>query len=281
MLGIDYEQLQELITSAELQHNKKQEAIEKKKTRIIKKGGGRKPQLDVSEQILLTLVYLRHSPSFQLLGWQFGVSESTANEVFHYWQKILRDIVPSSLLEQVKKCGLDWELVREVLPEFELIVDSSEQARERPKEYEEQKQFYSGKKNNHTLKNQFIVLPKGKDIIDVLPGEPGSSSDINLFRSRLEEFADSPKFSGDKAYKGELQISTPHKRPKKGKLTPAQKQENIEASRSRIGVENLIRKVKIFKVAQERFRLLPSTYKSVILTVCGLVRFRIRDLVIT
>ena len=236
LLGIDYEQLQELITSAELQHNKKQESIEKKKTRIIKKGGGRKHQLDVSEQILLTLVYLRHSPSFQLLGWQFGVSESTANEVFHYWQKIWRDLVPSSLLEQVKKSGLDWELVREVLPEFQLIVDSSEQARERPEEYEQQQKFYSGKKKNHTLKNQFIVLPRGKDIVDVLPGEPGPSSDINLFRSRLEEFAESQKFSGDKAYKGESQITTPHKRPKNGKLTPAQKQENLELSQSRIGV---------------------------------------------
>ena len=83
LLGINYEQLQELIAIAELRHNQKPEEIEKKKTRIIKKGGGRKPQLEVSEQILLTLVYLRHSPSFQLLGWQFGVSESTANTIFH------------------------------------------------------------------------------------------------------------------------------------------------------------------------------------------------------
>ena len=115
----------------------------------------------------------------------------------------------------------------------------------------------------------------------VLPGEPGPSSDINLFRDRLEEFTDNQKFSGDKAYKGEPQITTPHKRPKKGKLTPAQKQENLESSRERIGVEHLIRLVKIFKVAQERFRLLPKMYKSVILTICGLVRLRIGALVLS
>ena len=141
LLGIDYEQLQQLIEFAELRHNQKQESIEKNKTRIIKKGGGRKPQLSVTEQILLTLVYLRHSPSFQLLGWQFGVSESTAQAVFHYWQEIFRDILPPSLLEQVKKCGSDWEWVKEILTEFQLIVDSSEQVRERPAEYEEQKKF--------------------------------------------------------------------------------------------------------------------------------------------
>ena len=280
LLGIDYEQLKQLIATAEIRHNQKQEEIEKNKTRIIKKGGGRKPQRAVTEQILLTLVYLRHCPSFQLLGWQFGVSESTANEIFHYWQGIFREILPSSLLEQVKKCGSNWEWVQEILTEFQLIVDSSEQARERPGEYEEQKKFYSGKKKNHTLKNQFIVLPKGKDIVDVLPGEPGPSSDINLFRERQQEFAEQQKFSGDKAYKGEPQITTPHKRPKKGKLTPAQKQENLELSKERIGVEHIIRLVKIFKVAQERFRLLPSMYKSVILTICGLVRLRIGALII-
>ena len=280
LLGIDYEQLQQLIAIAELRHNQKQEEIEKKKIRIIKKGGGRKPQLEVTEQILLTLVYLRHSPTFQLLGWQFGVSESTANEIFHYWQEIFREILPSSLLEQVKKCGSDCSWVREILTELKLIVDSSEQVRERPKEYEEQKKFYSGKKKNHTLKNQFIVLPKGKDIVDVLPGEPGPSSDINLFRERQEEFADNQKFSGDKAYKGEPQISTPHKQPKKGKLTTAQQQENKELSRERIGVEHLIRLVKIFKIAQERFRLLPQMYESVIFVVCGLIRLRIKALIL-
>lgn len=55
LLGIDYEQLQQLIATAELRHNQKQEEIEKNKTRIIKKGGGRKPQRAVTEQIILTL----------------------------------------------------------------------------------------------------------------------------------------------------------------------------------------------------------------------------------
>lgn len=59
----------------------------------------------------------------------------------------------------VKKNDLDWEWVKELLVEWELVVDSSEQVRERPKLYQKQKKFYSGKKKNHTLKNQLIVLP--------------------------------------------------------------------------------------------------------------------------
>ena len=55
------------------------------------------------EQIILTLTYLRHLTTFQLLGIQFGVSETTANDIFNYWKPIIGEFLPSSLLEQVKK----------------------------------------------------------------------------------------------------------------------------------------------------------------------------------
>jgi len=41
----------------------------------------------------------------------------------------------------------------------------------RPIDYELQKDYYSGKEKMHTLKNQFIVLPQGQDIVDVTVGE--------------------------------------------------------------------------------------------------------------
>jgi len=71
---------------------------------------------------------------------------------------------------------------------------------ERPGEYQEQKKYYSGKKANHTRKGQLIVLPNGKDIVDVVAGKPGPKSDINLFRETKKEFNEQQKFSGDKAY---------------------------------------------------------------------------------
>ena len=45
-------------------------------------------------------------------------------------------------------------------------------------------------------------------------------------------------------------------------------------------IEHVIRLVKIFQVAAQRFRLRPQTYQQVILTVCGLVRLRIGALVL-
>ena len=275
LIGLGYKQLQQLIESAQLLHENKQLEIEKTKVRIIKEGGGRKAKLSINEQIILTLVYLHHLPTFQMLGIQFGVSESTANDIFHYWSELLRELLPASLLEQVKKNVNEYEWVQEVLANVELIVDSCEQPRQRPKEYEEQKKFYSGKKKNHTLKNQFIVTPNGQEIVDVTVGKPGPTSDIKIWREGQSKLGCSQRFKGDKAYLGEPQIETPQKKRKHQKLSSAEKEQNRKKASQRIFVEQVIRLVKIFRVAQERFRLRIENYQKVILTICGLVRLRI------
>ena len=280
LVGVKYDQLEQLIKQAISLDTEKQQNIEKKKVRIINKGGGRKVKLSNEDQILLTLTYLRHMTTFQLLGIQFGVSESTANDTFNYWLTILQEILPSSLLEQVKKNASDYEIVQEILTDYELIVDSSEQPRERPGEYQEQQDYYSGKKKSHTFKNQITVLPDGRDIVDIIAGEPGPKNDIALFRQGQKDFETNQKFQGDKGYVGESSIKTPTKKPKKGELSLSQKKKNKQMASDRIFVEHLIRILKIFRVASERFRLNPTKYKQIIMTICGLVRFRIGALVL-
>lgn len=192
----------------------------------------------------------------------------------------VKRIVTFKYVRTSKKNSSDYEIVKEILTEYELIVDSCEQPRERPGEYQEQKKYYSGKKKNHTLKNQLIVLPDGTDIVDVVAGKPGPKSDINLFREQQSCFDPRQKFNGDKGYVGEPSIKTPQKKQKNQELTPEQKQLNKELSSERIFVEHIIRFVKIFRVAQERFRLKPHKYEEIILTICGLVRLRIGALVL-
>ncbi len=98
---------------------------------------------------------------------------------------------------------------------------------------------------------------------------------MKLFRESRKGFDPNQKFNGDKAYEGEESIKTPHKKPKKKELTLEQKERNKELASERIFVEHLIRLVKIFRVAQERFRLKSSKYEQIIMTICGLVRLRI------
>lgn len=247
--------------------------------RINAKGGGRKAEMSAQEGVCLCLVYLRQKPIFEILGLLFDVSKTKANDAFNYWVEILRDILPASQMEEVKGSEQKYKELRQLLTEYQLIVDSAEQPIAKPVDYESQKDYYSGKKKMHTLSWQFIVLPQGQDIVDVTVGEFGKTSDINLFRSSQNKFDKSQKFLGDKAYKGEAAITTPRKKPKLGEIT-LQKKANKEISSSRIGVEHVIGRVKIFRVASERFRLARSRYKQVMLTICGLVRLRINKLVL-
>jgi hypothetical protein len=62
------EQLKKLIEKAVELHNNKKELAESKKVRLILGGGGRKQKLTPESQIILTLTYLRHLTTFQLLG---------------------------------------------------------------------------------------------------------------------------------------------------------------------------------------------------------------------
>jgi len=39
------------------------------------------------------------------------------------------------------------------------------------------------RKKNHTFKNQFIVTPNGREIVDIIVGKPGPTSDINIWRA--------------------------------------------------------------------------------------------------
>ncbi|MDZ7962458.1 MAG: transposase family protein [Aulosira sp. DedQUE10] len=143
-----------------------------------------------------------------------------------------------------------------------------------------------------------IIMPDGRDIVDVVAGEPGPKSDITIFREYRSKFDPQQKFKGDKAYLGEDLITTPIKKPNNRELTTEQKEQNKAFSAKRIFVEHRIRSVKIFRVVQERFRLNPQKYEQVILTICGesalregnppqatanpkgLVRFRIRALIL-
>ncbi len=167
--------------------------------------------------------------------------ESTANGPFNYWLPLLRELLPSSLLEQVKKKASDFEVVKEILTQYQLTVDSYEQARERPVDDDEQKKYYSGKESDHTFKSQIIILPDGRDIVDVVAGEPGPKSDITLVRENRDNFDVLQTFKGDLADRGEDLIETPIKKPKNGKLTIEQKKSNKKFSAKRVFIEHRIR----------------------------------------
>jgi len=138
-----------------------QKQAKKHKIRIIAKGGGRTSEILPKEGVCLCLVYLRQKPIFEILGLLFDISKTKANDTFN-WLDILRDILPASQMEEVRENREQYEKLRNLLTEYQLIVDSTEQ----PARPVDMRSRILGQEKMH-FKNQFIVLPLGQDIVDV------------------------------------------------------------------------------------------------------------------
>ncbi len=107
--------------------------------------GGRPDRFKTSrEKLFFILFFLKNYPTYDVLGIQFGIHRSCAfRKVNHYMQ---------ALKIALKNSGaLPAESINELnkrLPGVELvIVDGTEQRKNRPKNKERQKNYYSGKKN--------------------------------------------------------------------------------------------------------------------------------------
>ncbi len=99
--------------------------------------------------------------------------------------------------------------------------------------------------------------------------------------NRRSELSPTQRFPGDKAYVGELLIGTHTKRREVEILLRVKKPNINQRLKKAFFVEHLIRLVKIFRVAAERFRLKTDNYEPVILVVCGLIRWRIGAIVMS
>jgi len=152
LIGVSYEQFQDLVAQAEEYEKQKQEEQEKTKTRINAKGGGRPPKLSIAEKLCLCLFYLKHAVTFEVLGLLFDISQTTANDQFHYWLDFLYDLLPASLFEEMEKRGEDMEKFRQELEQYRLLVDTTEQDIERPSAQGIERKYYSGKKRVTQLK---------------------------------------------------------------------------------------------------------------------------------
>jgi hypothetical protein len=281
MVGLGPDALWELWQRIDEVEQEEQRQQAERPGRQRQAGGGRKKNAQLLCRLLVTLLYLRQHWTLQAIAETIECSEATVWNYIHEILPHIRNELPASLLEQwqqecpsVERAELEEWLSE--LTEGGLLVDTWEQPIPRPEDEQKQKDYYSGKKKEHTRKNQVIALPKGLDLVDVVIGEPGPRSDSKMLEQTQEELPECLSFLGDRAYVGRRNTTTPHKKPPKGELTPAQKEFNRQVSQKRVFVEHVIRVLKIFRVAKEIFRMRSRMYEVVIGCVCGLVRLRVQ-----
>src|SRR5262245_60148664 len=149
-------------------------------------GAGHPRAHDVRGRLLLTLVWLKVYPTYEVLGLLFGLDKGNAR------RNVLDILEALDTFDDFPFDRPDGDPARrplrsaaEVLaafPQVRLIIDSKEQRVQRPGgPHERQKPYYSGKKKAHTLKTQLAVSPSGL-IESVSPSVPGSVNDVRLVR---------------------------------------------------------------------------------------------------
>lgn len=248
-------------------------------------GGGRKYELEVREQLLMTLVWLRLYLTTDALSYFFGVDKSTASRNTRRLLAALRVVGEGTLGWPEPPQRGQGKNVAQALTEYPdlfALVDATEQAVRRSSDDETQRQHYSGKKKRHTRKTQLVVNEHGQ-IRHLSASTPGSVHDLKHFRGSGagQQIPKQTTVGGDAGYDGlgndlpDHSVITSFKARRNHPLTQEQKLLNQEFSRLRIIVENTICQLKHFKVLAQQFRHAVERYDDAFRAVVAIVNPRI------
>ena len=226
-------------------------------------GAGHPHALDPRTRLLLALVWLRVYPTYELLGWLFGLDRSNA---WHNTQDVLEVLdtmpdFPSDRPDSGRSKLQTAEAVMAAFPGVRVVVDAKEQAFRRPGRWEEQKPFYSGKKKRHTVKNQVACTPGGR-IVSVSTTAPGRTHDLTVLRytGLLDRLPPGAGVMADKGYvgvasdAGERPVVIPARATRNHPLTGDQKASNRAINGHRVVVEHVMAQLNRFQVLRQTFR---------------------------
>lgn len=265
------------------------EAEEKRLSRPDRKraiGGGPDFELEAQDQLLLTVVWLRKYPTYEVLAYLFGTSDTT---VGRYISRVLplleaagRDTMRMPDPGRKRRRHLD-ELLKET-PELAVIIDTFEQAVQRPQKRAEADPYYSGKKKRHTLKSQMAVDEASGQIVDVAASTYGPTADLTLLKQSglLDRLPPGVGAIADLAYVGIEALhpaglgATPRRKPR-GQPRPGEDIAfNTAFSRRRIKVEHTIGRVRRYEALSQTDRHHRTRHTERVVAVAGLVNRQIR-----
>lgn len=244
-------------------------------------GAGHPWELDYHNGVLLTLVWLRLYPTGVVLGYFFGIGETSVRRTLTRFRPVLEAAGRATFRWPNQKQGRKLPEILEDCPQVAVIIDSFEQRIQRPKDQKKAKEHYSGKKKQVTRKAQVCSDWKGY-ICHVSESVPGPQADIKLLEesSVLDDLPDGVGAWGDSAYQGMKGLhpaglaAHPRRKPR-GKPRPEEdKAYNKAFSQHRIVVEHSIGHLRHFQALQQRFRHDLENHTATVISVAGVVNRR-------
>lgn len=250
------------------------------KPRQRARGGGRKARLQSMEsKLFFILFYFKCYPTFDVLSFLFDLERGRANRWMHRLQGVLETALGRAMVLPERKLG-SLEQFLERFPEVkEVIVDGTERPVQRPKDAEQQKEHYSGKRKRHTRKH-ITGSTRKKRVIFLTKARGGKIHD----KRQLDEadlvgnIPDEVKVEADLGFQGLqnefVNIHLPHKKPRGKELSSAQKQENKAFSRQRVVCEHVHAGIKRYGAVTAIYRnRVPDFDDHLMLTAAGLWNF--------
>jgi hypothetical protein len=121
--------------------------LEKYKGKNRKIGSGKKGDLETAdEKLLLILFYLKCYPTFDVLGFTFGISGDSAHRyIYSLFDILVKTLNHFGVLPHTKFKSPE-ELQAAFTGVETLLIDATERVVQRPQDFELQNETYSGKK---------------------------------------------------------------------------------------------------------------------------------------
>jgi hypothetical protein len=257
----------------------RQADAQRSQPRKRQRGGGRKPILQhPADRLLFILFYFKVYPLQTVQGFFFGISQGQACEWIHRLTPVLNLALGFERQLPARKAATVTQVLR-ACPGLEFIIDATERPIQRPKDNARQRDFYSGKKKRHTVKNVVISDRRTRKIKALSRTRPGKTSDKRTADDEEYRFPARSKLYKDTGFQGyeppKVRTYQPKKRPPKGELTAKEKATNQAISRIRVRVEHSIGGAKVFHIARDVFRNRRVDYVDLSFeTACGLHNLR-------
>jgi hypothetical protein len=250
-------------------------------------GGGRHTLLAHTNDILLTVVWLRQYPTNEVLAFLFGVSDSTISRIIARVLPLLevsgRDTM--RMLDPGRKRRKTLDALLKDTPELAVVIDTFEQRVQRPRDHHAADDVYSGKKKQHTLKSQVAVDEQTGQLCEVSESVAGPVADITVLKHSglLERLPAGVGSIADLAYVGIGSLhphqagATPRRKPRGKDRPPQDVCFNRAFARRRIGVEHTIGRMRRYQSLYQTDRHHREQHTARTRAVAGLVNRQIRS----
>jgi len=250
-------------------------------------GGGRHADLAARDQILLSVIWLRQYPTNEVLGFLFGVSDSTVSRLVNRLVALLAASGKDSMRmpDPGRKHRKELDALLKETPELALIIDTFEQRVQRCKNRKDADAHFSGKKKQHTLKGQVAVDEDNGTVCDVEESVPGPTADLTLLKESglLSRLPPGVGGIGDLAYVGMDKLhphglgATPRRKPRGKDRPPEDVCFNRTFAKRRIKVEHTIGRMRRYQSLSQTDRHHRRNHTARTRAVAGLVNRQIRS----